>query len=40
MRRTVIAGLLLAGSATTTLAADPAAGQKIPVRHLPPRGGR
>ena len=29
MRRTVIAGLLLAGSATDALAADPAAGQKI-----------
>jgi cytochrome c len=29
MRRTVIAGLLLAGSATAALAADPAAGQKI-----------
>jgi cytochrome c len=29
MRRTVIAGLLLAGSATTALAADPAAGEKI-----------
>jgi cytochrome c len=29
MRRTAIAGLLLAGSATTALAADPAAGEKI-----------
>ena len=29
MRRTVIAGLLLAGSATAALAADPAAGEKI-----------
>jgi cytochrome c len=29
MRRTVIAGLLLAGFATDALAADPAAGQKI-----------
>ena len=29
MRRTVIAGLLLAGSATATHAADPAAGEKI-----------
>jgi cytochrome c len=29
MRRAVIAGLLLAGSATAALAADPAAGQKI-----------
>jgi cytochrome c len=29
MRRIVIAGLLLAGSATAALAADPAAGQKI-----------
>ena len=29
MRRTVIAGLLLAGSATGALAADPAAGEKI-----------
>jgi cytochrome c len=29
MRRTVIAGLLLAGSATAALAADPAAGQNI-----------
>jgi cytochrome c len=29
MRRTVIAGLLLAGSATAALAADPAAGQMI-----------
>ena len=29
MRRTVIAGLLLAGSATTALAADPVAGEKI-----------
>jgi len=29
MRRTVIAGLLLAGSATGAFAADPAAGQKI-----------
>jgi cytochrome c len=29
MRRTEIAGLLLAGSATAALAADPAAGQKI-----------
>ena len=29
MRRTVVAGLLLAGSATTALAADPAAGEKI-----------
>ena len=29
MRRTVIAGLLLAGSATATLAADPAAGEKV-----------
>jgi cytochrome c len=29
MRRAVIAGLLLAGSATATPAADPAAGQKI-----------
>ena len=29
MRRTVIAGLLLAGLATDALAADPAAGQKI-----------
>jgi cytochrome c len=29
MRRTVIAGLLLAGSATAALAADSAAGQKI-----------
>jgi cytochrome c len=29
MRRTVIAGLLLGGSATTALAADPAAGEKI-----------
>ena len=29
MRRTVIAGLLLAASATTALAADPAAGEKI-----------
>jgi cytochrome c len=29
MRRTVIAGMLLAGSATAALAADPAAGQKI-----------
>jgi cytochrome c len=29
MRRSVIAGLLLAGSATTALAADPAAGEKI-----------
>ncbi|MCS3928982.1 cytochrome c [Bradyrhizobium elkanii] len=29
MRRTVIAGVLLAGSATTALAADPAARQKI-----------
>jgi cytochrome c len=29
MRRTVIAGMLLAASATTALAADPAAGEKI-----------
>ena len=29
MRRTVIAGLLLAGSTTAALAADPAAGEKI-----------
>jgi cytochrome c len=29
MRRTLIAGLLLAGSATAALAADPAAGQKV-----------
>jgi cytochrome c len=29
MRRSVIAGLLLAGSATAALAADPAAGEKI-----------
>jgi cytochrome c len=29
MRRTVIAGLLLAGFATASLAADPAAGEKI-----------
>jgi cytochrome c len=29
MRRTVIVGMLLAGSATAALAADPAAGQKI-----------
>src|ERR1700686_2669081 len=29
MRRAVIAGLLLAGSATNVLAADPAAGEKI-----------
>jgi cytochrome c len=29
MRRTVIAGLLLVASATTALAADPAAGEKI-----------
>jgi cytochrome c len=29
MRRTVIAGLLLAGSATAALAADPVAGEKI-----------
>jgi cytochrome c len=29
MKRTVIAGLLLAGSATAALAADPAAGEKI-----------
>jgi cytochrome c len=29
MRRSVIAGLLLAGSATATLAADPAAGEKV-----------
>jgi cytochrome c len=29
MRRTVIAGLLLAGSANTALAADPVAGEKI-----------
>ena len=29
IRRTVIAGLLLAGSATAALAADPAAGEKI-----------
>src|ERR1700740_819083 len=29
MRRTVIAGLLLAGSATAALAADPTAGEKI-----------
>jgi cytochrome c len=29
MRRAVIAGLLLAGSATAALAADPAAGEKI-----------
>jgi cytochrome c len=29
IRRAVIAGLLLAGSATTALAADPAAGEKI-----------
>jgi cytochrome c len=29
MRRTAIAGLLLAGSATAALAADPAAGEKI-----------
>jgi cytochrome c len=29
MRTTVIAGLLLAGSATAALAADPAAGEKI-----------
>jgi cytochrome c len=29
MRRTVIAGLLLVGSATAALAADPAAGEKI-----------
>ena len=29
MRSTVIAGLLLAGSATAALAADPAAGEKI-----------
>jgi cytochrome c len=29
MRRTVIAGLLLAGSATATHASDPAAGEKI-----------
>jgi cytochrome c len=29
MRRTVIAGMLLAGSATAALAADPAAGQKV-----------
>ena len=29
MRRAAIAGLLLAGSATAALAADPAAGQKI-----------
>jgi cytochrome c len=29
MRRTLIAGLLLAGSATAALAADPAAGQMI-----------
>jgi cytochrome c len=29
MRRTLIAGLLLAGSATPSFAADPAAGQKI-----------
>lgn len=29
MRRTVIAGMLLAGCATAAVAADPAAGQKI-----------
>jgi mono/diheme cytochrome c family protein len=29
MRRAVIAGLLLAGSATAALAADPAAGEKV-----------
>jgi len=29
IRRTMIAGLMLAGSATTALAADPAAGEKI-----------
>jgi cytochrome c len=29
MRRSVIAGLLLAGSATAALAADPAAGEKV-----------
>jgi cytochrome c len=29
MRRTVVAGVLLAGSATAALAADPAAGEKI-----------
>jgi cytochrome c len=29
MKRTVVAGLLLAGSATAALAADPAAGEKI-----------
>ena len=29
MRRTVVAGLLLAGSTTAALAADPAAGEKI-----------
>ena len=29
MRRAVIAGLLLAGSATAAIAADPAAGQQI-----------
>ena len=29
IRRTVIAGLLLAGSATAALAADPAAGEKV-----------
>ena len=34
MRRTVIAGLLLAGSATAALPASPAAGQQIFKAHM------